>query len=156
MNALVVYDSRYGNTERIARAIADTLSGFGQARAVRAGETNSRQLAGADLLILGSPTQGWRPTTGMQSFLDSMPSGLSGLSVASFDTRFQWPSLVTGSAARRMAGKLRKMGTRLLLPPESFFVSGTEGPLKEGETERATDWARLVHEKYAARRSGGR
>jgi flavodoxin len=34
MYALVVYDSQYGNTERIAQTIADTLGEFGAARAV--------------------------------------------------------------------------------------------------------------------------
>ena len=57
MNALIVYDSQYGNTERVARRIASTLSETGQARAFRVGRIHSGDLQGVDMLILGSPTQ---------------------------------------------------------------------------------------------------
>ncbi len=69
MNTFVVYDSQFGNTERIAQAIADMLREFGQARAVRVDPTQAIDFQGVDLLILGCPTQGWRPTLAMQSFL---------------------------------------------------------------------------------------
>ncbi len=49
-----------------------------------------------------------------------------------------------GYAATRIANRLTKSGGRLVMPPEGFFVEGTEGPLKKGELERATDWARHV------------
>ena len=62
MNALVVYDSQYGNTERIAQAIADTLGEFGEARAVRLDPGQPVESQGVDMFIVGCPTQGWRPT----------------------------------------------------------------------------------------------
>src|SRR5256885_13379181 len=62
MNALIVYDSQFGNTERIAQCITSTLSEFGQARAVRVGQVHSEELQGVDMLILGCPTQGMRQT----------------------------------------------------------------------------------------------
>jgi len=62
MNALVVYDSQYGNTERIAQAIADTLRAVGQARAVRVDSAHPVELQGVDILIVGCPTQGWNAT----------------------------------------------------------------------------------------------
>jgi len=74
MNTLIVYDSQYGNTERIAQAIADTLRAFGQAQAVRADPAHLISLRGVDLLILGCPTQGFRPGPVMQSFLGSVSS----------------------------------------------------------------------------------
>jgi hypothetical protein len=49
-----------------------------------------------------------------------------------------------GYAARRIANRLKKCGGKLVVPPERFFVEGTEGPLKEGEVERAADWARRI------------
>jgi flavodoxin len=149
MNALVIYDSQYGNTERIAQAIADTLSQAGQARAVRVDKESPCSLEGVDLLIMGSPTQGWRPTKAIQSFLGHIsPGDWSGLAAASFDTRFRGPRLFTGSAARGIFKSLRIKGCSLLLPAESFFIKGTEGPLQDGEIERAATWARLVREKY--------
>jgi len=149
VNALVIYDSQYGNTERIAQAIADALGPGGQGRAVRVSKISPCDMEGVDLLIMGCPTQGWRPTLAIQSFLKHVQDGSwSGLAAAAFDTRFRGPRLLTGSAARRIAQSLQKKGCSLLLPAESFFVKGTEGPLQDGEIERAAAWARLVRQKY--------
>jgi flavodoxin len=148
MNTLVVYDSQFGNTERIAQSIASTLSEFGQARAASVGQVRPGELQGVDTLILGCPTQGFRPTPAMQSFLGNIPrEALSGLAVACFDTRFRG-ALWKHSAAPRMARQLRAMGVDPLVPPESFFVKAMkkEGPLLAGEVERATRWADLLSE----------
>src|SRR5829696_4791139 len=89
MIALVLYDSQYGDTERIAQAIADTLGEFGEARAVRLDPRQSVELQGLDVFIVGCPTQGWRPTSAIQSFLEEASSEeLRNLAVACFDTRF--------------------------------------------------------------------
>ncbi len=155
MNTLVVYDSQYGNTKRIAQAIADTVRAFGQAQAVRVDLDRSFKFQGADLLILGSPTQGFRPTLAMQSFLGTVSYQLlSGLAVVCFDTRVRgrlWKS----SAAPRMARQLRTMGVEPLVPPESFFVKTMkkEGPLQAGEVERAASWALGIHQHYEAQKA---
>ena len=73
MNTLVVYDSQCGNTARIAQAIADTLRASGQAQAVRVDPTHPVSFQRVDLLIVGCPTQGFRPTPAMQSFLGTVP-----------------------------------------------------------------------------------
>src|SRR5215207_10623152 len=145
MNALVLYDSQYGDTERIAQAIADTLAEFGEARAVRLDPSQPVDLQGVDVFIVGCPTQGWRPTPAVQSFLEEVSSEeLRSLAVACFDTRFRLPRLMTGSAARVMARTLQEKGVSLLLQPESFFVKGTQGPLRDGELDRAAAWARML------------
>src|SRR5215212_7688415 len=151
MNALVLYDSQYGDTERIAQAIADTLAEFGEARAVRLDPAQPVELQGLDVFILGSPTQGWRPTPAIQSFLEEASSEeLRGLGGACFDTRFRLPRLMTGSAANVMAGKLRQKDVSLLVPPESCFVKGTEGPLRDGELDRAAAWVRMLMKEVDA------
>jgi flavodoxin len=151
MNALVIYDSKFGNTEQIARVIANTLSESGQARAVRVDPTQPVDFQGVDLLILGCPTQGWRPTPAMQTFLGNVsPKSQKAMVVACFDTRFSKPRWMTGSAARVMDKKLRGIGVLPALPPESFFVDKTEGPLVSGELERAAKWARVLREKIEA------
>src|SRR5215213_5314926 len=61
MNALVLYDSQYGDTERIAQAIADTLDGFGEARAVRLDPRQPLELQGVDVFIVGCRREGWGP-----------------------------------------------------------------------------------------------
>jgi flavodoxin len=145
MHALVVYDSQFGNTERIAAAIADTLRTTGEVRLAHVDPAHPLDLEDIDLLILGSPTQGWQSTKAMQALLAKLtPQQLHGRAVACFDTRFQKSRWITGSAARRMAASLRHMGVTLLAPPESFFVEGKEGPLLTGELGRAAVWARAL------------
>lgn len=154
MNALVVYDSQFGNTERIAKAMADTLSEFGEARAVRVNQADPANFRGVDLLILGCPIQGWKPSPGMQSFLERLrPEHLSGLKAAAFDTRMRLPRFLRGSGAEVIAARLSELGVEPLLPPEGFLVKGREGPMRDGEEERAISWARMLHEKYEAIKS---
>ena len=146
MKALIVYDSLHGNTEKIARAIAAGLAPSGDVKVLSAGEANISQLESVDLLIVGSPTQGGRPTPAIQDFLNRVSEpAVRGISVAAFDTRIstRWVGIF-GYAAGRIAGSLKTKGGTLILSPEGFFVKGTEGPLKEGELERAASWAREI------------
>ena len=148
MNTIIIYDSQYGNTERIALSIADILYTFGSVRVVRVDFEQPLDYQEADLLILGSPTQGFRATPAMQSFVKKLPlAQLSRLTVTSFDTRIHGP---WGSAARDLTKRLRAMGVQPQVPPISFFVKGTQGPLDEGETERAARWALSLLQNYQA------
>jgi len=148
MNILVVYDSLFGNTKQIAQTIAKTLSEFGMVRVEQASKISASALQDVDLLVLGCPTQGWRPTPAMLDFLTSTaPEAWYGVDVACFDTRFHLPRFLTGSAAQRIAQQMYKLGTVVLMPPESFFVRRREGPLEEGELKRADRWARALHHR---------
>ena len=152
MNVLIVYDSQYGNTERVARAIASTLSQNENARAFRVGRIHTGDLQDVDLLILGSPTQGMRHTPAMQAFIAKIPRELLGsISIACFDTRFRGVFWMI-SAAPTMAKQFRTRGVELVVPPESFFVKSMkrEGPLLAGEIERAASWATKLNEKITA------
>ncbi|MGZ3645727.1 MAG: flavodoxin family protein [Ktedonobacteraceae bacterium] len=152
MNSLIVYDSQYGNTERIAQCITSTLRDFGQARAVRVDQVYLEELEGMDMLILGCPTQGMRQTPAMQSLIAHIPRELlRDLSIACFDTRFRGGFWML-SAAPAMDKQLRMMGVELVVPPESFFVKAMkkEGPLLAGEIGRAASWATKLSEKVAA------
>ena len=111
MDALVVYDSQYGDTERIARTIADALNDLGEARVVPVDPAHPVELRGVELLVVGCPTQGWGPTPAMRSFLEEAPSEeLRDLAVALFDTRFRMPVWMIGSAAGMMAERLGERG----------------------------------------------
>ena len=146
MKTLVVYDSVHGNTEKIARAIGDAVTG--EVKVLYVGEVDPAELEEFDLLIVGAPTHGGRPTEAMQDLLNKVPpSALQGANVAAFDTRIptKWVRLF-GYAAPRIAGKLEKKGGTLMGAPEGFFVEGTEGPLSEGELERAAAWAKEIVE----------
>ncbi|MBI3135370.1 MAG: flavodoxin-like domain-containing protein [Bacteroidetes bacterium] len=139
MKTLVIYDSNYGNTRLIARAIAVSM---GNDTVLRSTENLiESDLKEADLLIAGSPIIGWRPTQKLASLLDDLPANaLAGKKVAAFDTRVRL--FIHGNAAKRIAKTLESKGGDLVLPPMGFDVKGKEGPLFEGEIERAGEWAR--------------
>jgi flavodoxin I len=146
MRILVVYDSLYGNTEKIAQAIGAALPG--EVQVSRVGEADPSELSSFDLLIVGSPTHGGRPSPATRELLDKLQSSaLEGINVATFDTRHSSKlTVIFGYAAGRIAGSLKKKGGTLIVSPEGFLVTGTEGPLKEGEVERAAGWAKEILE----------
>ena len=161
MKSMVIYDSQFGNTEQIARAIAGGLKSVAEDAIEvdlrRIGDARSDQLAGLDVLVVGSPTQRFSSTTAMRDFLKEIPKkALAGVSVAGFDTRLTEAELHAhgamlgklvdwfGYAAPRISEGLEKRGGHVAMPPEGFYVGGTEGPLLEGELDRAADWARQI------------
>lgn len=138
MTALIVYDSKFGNTRKIAEVIGSV---FGQGgRVVHVDDFNPEMLNGVDILIVGSPIHGWRPSEPTKRFLDKLQGqNLSGMAAAAFDTRLN--SIFSGNAAKRIARALKQAGCRVVVPPQGFIVSGSEGPLAEGELDKAKDWA---------------
>jgi flavodoxin len=150
---LVIYDSVFGNTEKVARAIAESLGSGTAVDILQAGKVNPEQLAGLDLLVVGSPTRGFRPTEAVTELLNGLQAkALNGVKVAAFDTRFKADEIKSvglrfvvktgGYAAKRIADRMKKAGGDLIAPPEGFYVEDTEGPLKAGELERAAECAR--------------
>ena len=148
MNALVIYDSVFGNTEKIALAIAAELG----TRAVTVDHVNLKELHDLDLLMVGSPTRRFSPTEGINKLLNDLPKNhLVGVSVAAFDTRIALETIDSkvfrfivdkgGYAAKSIAKALEKKGGRLVAQGEGFFVTDEQGPLKDGELERAANWA---------------
>ena len=155
MKVLIVYDSVFGNTEQIAQAISDSLGSKENVETLRVNDVRIEKITGLDLLIVGSPTRGFRPTQAITNFLKRISTnGLNGVKVAAFDTRLLLSSIESsvirfivktgGYAAKSIANRLKKKGGDLIMPPEGFLVTGEEGPLKEGELERAADWAKIA------------
>ncbi|MCA2219307.1 flavodoxin family protein [Jidongwangia harbinensis] len=157
MKALVVYESMFGNTAAIARAVADALGSHFE---VTLAETRAVPRAiGMDLVVVGGPTHAFgmtRPGTradavrqgsaasadfGLREWLDGCPT-LTGTPAAAFDTRMSSP--LFGSAAHKAHRRLRRLGCVTVAPPQSFRVAGTSGPLLDGERERAGKWAESV------------
>jgi flavodoxin len=149
MQTVVVYDSKFGNTERIADAIARGVGTLGSVLVMDTAEAMSRQPAGRpDLMLIGGPTQRRSPSPALRTFIDALPAGLQGVPAATFDTRSRGSTWIMGSAAAEAAKVLRKAGSELVAPPQSFFI-GRGGPmerqtLEAGEIERAEAWAREV------------
>ncbi len=151
MKALVVYDSVFGNTEKVAQAMASALG----CEACRVNAVTPEQLAGLDALIVGSPTQAFQALKPVKAFLKSIPAGsLKGVKVAGFDTRMDVKevnnavltafSKAFGYAAEPIGKQLVKKGGTQAVVPAGFIVTGEKGPLRDGELERAAEWAKRV------------
>ncbi|SMF52489.1 flavodoxin [Cellulosimicrobium cellulans J34] len=166
MDAAVVYESMYGNSEQVARAVAEGLCDAVRVTVLDVGEAAAapEALRHVRLLVVGGPTHAFgmsRPSTraeavqrasgavsdretGLREWVESVPHQSEPRLAATFDTRVTKVKPLPGSAARGAAKVLRRAGFRLVVPPASFYVGDVEGPLDEGELDRARAWGRAL------------
>lgn len=151
MRSVVVYGSRSGNTKRIAQAIAAALETYGPVRLLAVEDASATVWDHCDLLVVGGPTEGRHATPPVRAFFERLPArALDGIDAAAFDTRLDWPRLLSGSAAIAIRRWLHEAGGNVVVAPESFKV--TQQPrLRHGEPERAALWARSVADAVHAR-----
>jgi hypothetical protein len=165
MRTLVVYESMFGNTQAIAKAIANGLSPRMRVEVLEVGVAPTTIDDDVALLVVGGPTHAFgmsRPQTrqdaarqataglvsrrlGLREWLTTV-RGPAGVAAAAFDTRISKPRL-PGSAARAAEKRLRRLGFRIVAPAASFYVDGTSGPLLEGEQQRARRWGESIASK---------
>lgn len=148
----IVYDSVFGNTAEIAKAIAAALDAAHEVQLLIVAGATPLDVVPLDLLVLGSPTRGFRPTPAMAEFVSGLPAG-AGRRAAAFDTRLdpeqihpaplRWVVQAGGYAADRIAADLKQRGYDTGTAA-GFLVGGTEGPLGPEEVERAQAWARSL------------
>ncbi len=146
MNALVVYLSNFGNTQQVAEAIAGTIGSEGAASVISMDEMTVSDLTGCDLVIMGSPTHRMSLPEAVRPVFETLPRRtLRGTPVAAFDTSYKMSAwLAHFTAARKLDRRLRKLGGKRVVPPETFHVVEREGPLYDGEIERARAWTRSI------------
>ena len=149
MRTLIVYFSKFGNTRRIAEAIADVMKQAGDARLVSIDQLGTSDFEGSDLVVMGCPTHGFNVPQEVRAILEAQPPGiLTGKSVVAFDTTVRaWP-LRRLRASPKLLDQLVRLGGTPVAPPQTFFVwarnpqkTGEINLLREGELERARQWA---------------
>jgi flavodoxin len=144
MKALIIYDSQYGNTEKIAQAIG---AGFeGEIKVLKVGDIKPEDISRAGIVIIGSPTQGGRQTPAVKTFVENLPADtFTGKRLAAFDTRMKsfWVKMF-GWAADKIEDSLKGKGGNITAQPQGFLVKTAKGPLVEGEEARATTWAKAI------------
>ena len=163
MKALVVFESLWGNTEQVARAIAAGLQ-----ESVEVEVVDVRAAPGSpgdvDLVVAGGPTHAFSMTRastredavkqgaphgagepGLREWLEAQPREAHHR-IATFDTRVTKVQHLPGSAARSAARSARRHGYDLAAKPVSFYVEDMQGPLAAGELDRATAWGRELAE----------
>ena len=171
MRALVVYESLWGNTEKVARAIAAELAVTMQVDVVDV-DSAPNTIAGYDLVAVGGPTHAFSmsrestrqtavkqngapfaPQRGIREWLDVLTPPENHVKAVTFDTRANAPRL-PGSAARAAKQELRSLGFEIPLKQKTFRVHGYEGPLVDGELEKAAVWAREVSQALSEQPAG--
>ena len=174
MKAVVAYESMYGNTRQVAEAIAQGLEPLGDVQVISVHEGVEGAAEDADLIVVGGPTHMHGMSTSMsrkaaaqaaeededvelESHVADGP-GLrewlagrrgEGKRGAAFDTRIEKSAVLTGAASRGIAKRLRRRGFEVVGDPESFFVEDSEGPLAEGELDRAKAWGASLAENLS-------
>jgi flavodoxin len=152
MKILIIYDTVYGNTEKIAEAIQQAVSKEHEAKLIKAKDATSQDVENIDLLIVGSPTHGGWYIESIKNFFNQIPDNGLKMNAAAFDTSSDKEGQKAfvkaiigffGYASPRIAKTLAKKGAKVI-GSETFLVLDTEGPLKEGEIERAKKWGNDV------------
>ena len=147
MNVLIVYFSKFGNTQLVAEKIAETIAATngkdGSVRVISWDQLVAVDLESADLLVMGTPTHKMNLPEAVCPALDRLPRNvLQAKAVAAFDTSYKMSAfLARFTAAKKLNKKLRKLGGKQVVPPETFHVVDCEGPLYQGELEHAQTWA---------------
>jgi len=152
MKTLIVYFSKFGNTRRIAQAIAETMKQARNARVVSINQLAASDFEGVDLVVVGSPTHGFTVPEAVRSAAAVLPAGiLAGKSVAAFDTTVRpWP-LRLFRASPKLLRQLSQLGGKPVARPQTFFVqtgstqgTGEHDLLLAGQIDRARDWAHEI------------
>jgi hypothetical protein len=175
MSALVIYESMFGNTKRVALAIADGISTKLPVQTLEVGDAPEEIPPGVDLLVVGGPTHVHgmsSPRTrasaaertsgaivseriGIREWLDRARVGTFEVPAAAFDTRINGRELFTGSAAKGYVRGLRSAGFRVDQPPHSFLVAAKAPPesdaLLPGELDEAWTWGQALAARVASR-----
>lgn len=169
MKAIVVFESLWGNTAAVARAIAEGIGP--EAQVLTTSEATGEEVAGADLIVAGAPVIGFRLPTddmresirknpgkapappdlsqpSMRSWLEHLPRGNG--CCAAFETRLR---LSPGGSTSTIIQGLDGLGYRPIAQGQRFIVKGKYGPLRDGELEKARRWGEELAETMASSRT---
>jgi flavodoxin len=171
--AIVVYESILGNTQDVARAVADGLGATLPVTVTEVGQAPDEIPPDVGLVVVGGPTHAFglsRPETrrdaaaqatgpvvstgrGIREWLETLKPVVEAIPTATFDTRVLTPH-VPGSAAKKARKRLKEKGFAELVGPESFHVHGKAGPLADGEQERARQWGEELARRFETTQGG--
>jgi len=146
MNALVVYFSKFGHTQLIAETVAGTLADHVEVNTISCDQLTVNDLKDIELVVMGTPTHNMNLPKAVQPVFEQLPKRvLPGTPVAAFDTSYKMSAILARfTAAKKLARRLRQLGGKRIIPPETFYVVARKGPLFDGELERAHTWANAI------------
>jgi flavodoxin len=151
MKGLIVYDSYFGNTEKIAIHLYESLKDIHEVKLVKVHNVEKEDLKNLEFIVVGSPTRAFKATKAIMDFIRKIPKdGFMGVRCGAFDTRMNTKDInskilnalvnVFGYAVDSIGKGLSEKGGNVIVPPEGFYVTDSEGPLKDSELDRAEKW----------------
>lgn len=167
MTTLVLYESMFGNTRRIAEAIGDGLATADLD--VRVDLVSAVVNADADLVVIGAPTHAhslprassreeaatWAQdpekhlalepdasAPGVREWLEALETPPTAW--AAFATRADIPRIFAGDASAAIEKRMRRSGSSRPVAPSECFLVDLDNVLVEGELERAREWGRSL------------
>lgn len=137
---IVIFDSKYGNTEKIARSLETGLKGMGfETACINVKDVAVDSLEQFDLICVGGPTQYRTTSPPMQTFLSNLKTAkVAGKQGFAFDTRRD--SYFAGSAAANIEERLREIGLKIVMPRSSAIIVSSEVEKKKSDFENKDEW----------------
>ncbi|MBN1649112.1 MAG: hypothetical protein JW874_13835 [Spirochaetales bacterium] len=158
MNALVFYESFFGNTKQLAETVSEIIGTQAKTELAGLAEAGDRNASEYDLIVIGSPTRAFSASKAMkQAVVKLTRTAGPDTHFAVFDTRMDVAEVNVriltvlagwfGYAADTITKILRRKKCTVIGNEGHFFVAGSEGPLKDGEKEKAVRWAEAILHK---------
>ncbi|MBI9048135.1 MAG: hypothetical protein JEZ00_01840 [Anaerolineaceae bacterium] len=152
MKVVIIFDSIFGNTAKVAHAMADAIKTNVDVKAIQVGQFSDEDLKDCTHLLIGSPTRAFGPTSAIKQMLANLDrNSLQNVKISVFDTRMAIDEIDVkilkflekrlGYASDTMQKIIKRRLKKQSVPWSSYIVNGSEGPLREGELQRAEAWA---------------
>jgi flavodoxin len=146
MKVLVAFDTKYGNTETVAKTIAEgirSVEGI-EVALINIKKVDFKKLEGYDAILLGCPTHFGGPTRGAKKFIDKLgKTDLKGTKIAVFDTYIKEDFEKSVKELEKRIDE-KTPGLQLLLPGLSIQVEDMKGPILENEFPKCREFGKQV------------
>ncbi|MEM3666969.1 MAG: flavodoxin domain-containing protein [Candidatus Bathyarchaeia archaeon] len=146
MKVIIVYESKYGNTMRVAETIIEGMNEIGGIEASLSGleEIDFNKIPSYDVILIGSPNHIGGPTRGIKGFIDKLGElRLEGKKFVVFDT---YMGKDFEKAVKKMEKQVNEKvpGLKRLAPGLSIKVQGIKGPIVEGELQKCKEFGKKI------------
>ena len=143
--AIVVYESKYGNTKLVAETIVEGMNQVTgmEAVPVEVHDVNLTKIDEFDVVLVGSPNHLGRATRGITKFINRLGElELENKQTAVFDTYIRNWIQDFEKVVKKMEKQLAEKAPALTLvvPALSIGVEGTKGPITEGELPKCKEF----------------
>jgi len=146
IKALVIYESKYGNTKLAAESIAEGMKQIPGTEPIitELDDVEPSQIDEFDIILVGSPNHLGRATRSIRKFIDKLENiNLKGKQTAVFDTYMKSDF---EKAVEKMEKQIREKAPslKLVAPGLSIRVDGMKGPITDGELPNCKEFGNRI------------